>query len=96
MQRRRGPTSGAGCVRAATATGLIILAYQLLWTYWASGVFVPDRELINGREVIRRHPELLTKHDPVQGRDVPTYVDENRKEGLAVEASSSQPAFSRK
>ena len=62
------------CIKVVVWVGLILMAYNLLWTYWLAGVNIPDEEYdkVSGQKRIRRKPGLMTKHDYVTNKDVPT------------------------
>lgn len=54
--------------------GLVLGAYQLLWSYYLAGYNIPDFEIdkITGQKRIRRRPDKLVKRDFTSGLDVPT------------------------
>ena len=60
-------------LRVLLSLSVFLISYQLLWTYWLAGVFVPEYEVDDmGRKRYRRHPEQLYKMDKTNNKKVPT------------------------
>jgi len=59
------------CCRVTVLVGVMLVAYQALWSYYLAGYNIPDVEIDeSGRKRIRRRPHLLTKKH--NGEEHPT------------------------
>lgn len=52
---------------------ILVMTYNLLWTYWLAGEFVPDSEVDprSGQILTRRRPDRMSRYDWAKNMNVP-------------------------